>query len=296
MDSLHARLLGQEIFELSDIAPNKLGVTSRQINYWIDKVLIPFVERPITKINDKKRLSRVRLNIANAVWACIIKELLDVGVSSKRLAILAKEVWNQPKLDKYADNLIRYTIKANNGSIDKKDIERLKETLNDENLMETLRMEINPFTDMIKSWLLNKKLPHALIYTPKTGEYEFLMNDGKLNLKLASLALESSIVTVPLAPILSKVVSQDIFNSSKPSLEYLSSIEQEIRDIVLFKKPKSVVIAFENDKIKPITITEQHKTREQLAQYIMDNKIAKGSKLLIEVRSQGNYKLTLIKK
>lgn len=294
MNSLHAKLLGQKIFELSDIAPNQLGITSRQINYWVDKVLIPFVERQ--DIKENKRLSRVRLNLANAIWASIIKELLDVGVSSERLAKLAKKVWHQPRLDKYADKVIRETIKANNGSIDKKDIEQLKNNLKDENLMGTLRMEINPFTDMIKSWLLNKKLPHALIYTPKSGEHEFLMNDGKLNLKLASLALESSIVTVPLVPILSKVVSQDIFNSSKPSLEYLTSIEQQIRDIVVFKKPKNVVIAFEDDQIKPITITEQHKTKEQLAKYIMDNKIAKGSKLLIEIRPQGNYKLTLIKK
>jgi len=293
MDSLHAKLLGQKIFELSDIAPNQLGITSRQINYWIDKVLIPFVERQDNKKN--KRLSRVRLNLANAIWASIIKELLDVGVSSERLAKLAKEVWHKPRLDKFADKIITNTINGNNGSIDKKDIEQLKKTLEDENLMNTLRMEINPFTDMIKSWLMNKKLPHALIYTPKTGKHEFLMNDGKLNLKLSSLTLESSIVTVPLAPILSKVVSEDI-NSSKTSLEYLTNIEQQIRDIVVFKKPKLVQIVFENDQIIPITITEQHKTKEQLAQYILENKITKGSKLLIDIRSQGNYKLTLIKK
>ncbi|MBU3821254.1 hypothetical protein KO566_04210 [Flavobacteriaceae bacterium XHP0103] len=293
MNSSHARLLGQQIFEHCDIAPIELGITPRQINYWIKKILIPFVERQ--DINENKRLGRVRLNLANAIWAYIIKELLDVGVSSKRLAKLAKKVWDKPRKDKYADKVIRKTINRNNGSISNEDIEILKNTLEDDLLMGTLRMEINPFTDMIKSWLLNKEVPHALVYIPKTGEHEFLMNDGKLNLKLASLALESSIVTVPLAPILLKVVSIDI-DSPKPTLGYLNSIEQQIRDIVVFKKPKEVQIVFENGQLKPIIITEKHKTKEQLARYILENKIEKGSKMLIDIRSQGNYKLTLIKK
>jgi hypothetical protein len=73
-------------------------------------------------------------------------------------------------------------------------------------------------------------------------------------------------------------------------------LERQIRDIVVFKKPKIVEIAFEGDHIKPIVVTEEHKSKEQLARYILENRIAKGSKLLIDIRSQGNYKLTLIKK
>lgn len=293
MDSSRARLLGQQIFEYSDITPTELSITPRQINYWIKKVLIPFVDRQ--DINDNKRLGRIRFNLANAVWTCIIKELLDIGVSSSRLAKLAKQVWHQPRLDKYADQVIINTINTNNGSFSKSDIEILKTTLDDDLIMQTLRMEINPFTDMIKSWLLDRKLPHSLIYTPKSGEHEFLMNDGKLNMKLASLAFESSIVTVPLIPILVKVVSKDIY-SAKTNLGYLTNIEQQIRDIVVFKKPKVIQIAFDNGQLKPITITEQHKSKEQLARYILENKIEKGSKMLIDIRAQGNYKLTLIKK
>jgi hypothetical protein len=295
MDSLHASLLNQKIFELYDIAPNQLDITSRQINYWIKKAILPFVERPDPDEKKNKRLSRVRLNLANAIWASVVKELLDVGVSSTRLAKLAKVVWHQPRLDKYADKVITDAINGVNGPLDMVDIKRLKTTLKDKNLMYTLRMEINPFTDLIKSWLMNKKLPHSLIYTPKSGDHKFILNDGKLNIKLSSLVQESSIVTVPMLPILSKVVSQD-FYSSKPSLEYLTDIEQQIRDIVVFKKPKYVELAIEKSKLIPIAITEQHKSKEQLAKYILENKIAKGSKLLIDIRSQGNYKLTLITK
>lgn len=292
MDSLHARLLSQKIFERSDISPSQLDISSRQINYWIFKVILPFVETPIKEKN--KRLRRVRLNLANAIWASIIKELFDVGISSKRLAKLAKDVWHEPRVKKYADDVIRDTINGKNGKIDKVDIESLKRTLNDEKLMYTLRMEINPFTDMIKSWFMNRKFPHSLVYIPKTGEHKFLLNDGKFNIKLASLAQESSIVTIPLLPIFSKVVSQD-FYSSKPSLEYINTIEQQIRDIVVFKNPKYVSIAIEKSKIIPIVITEQHKSKEQLAKYIIDGRIPNNSKLLIDPRSQGNYKLTVIK-
>ena len=91
-----------------------------------------------------------------------------------------------------------------------------------------------------------------------------------------------------------KVLAVD-FGNKKKELSYLSEIEKQIRDIVVFKKPKIVEIAFENENIKPIVVTEQHKTREQLARYILEHKIAKGAKLLIEIRAQGNYKLTLIK-
>ena len=96
-------------------------------------------------------------------------------------------------------------------------------------------------------------------------------------------------------PIISKILTID-FGNTKKELSYLTDIEKQIRDIVIFKKPKNVVIAFEENHIKPITITEEHKTRELLSQYILENKIAKGSKLLIDIRSQDNYILTLIKK
>jgi len=103
-------------------------------------------------------------------------------------------------------------------------------------------------------------------------------------------------ICIPLIPILARVMESEFSDERKTDLDYLNSIERQIRDIVVFKKPKEVVIAFENDSIIPITVTQQHKTREQLARYILENKIKKGSKLLIDIRSNGNYKITLIQK
>jgi hypothetical protein len=103
-------------------------------------------------------------------------------------------------------------------------------------------------------------------------------------------------ICIPLVPIMARVMASEFNDERKTDLYYLNNIERQIRDIVVFKKPKEVVIAFENDNIKPITVTEQHKTREKLARYILENKIKKGSKLLIDIRSSGNYKITLIQK
>ena len=101
-------------------------------------------------------------------------------------------------------------------------------------------------------------------------------------------------ICLPMAPIISKVLAVD-FGNEKKDLTYLTHIEKQIRDIVVFKRPKVIEIAFEGEHIRPITLTEQHKSREALARYILENKIAKGSKLLIDIRSQDNYKLTLIR-
>ena len=70
--------------------------------------------------------------------------------------------------------------------------------------------------------------------------------------------------------------------------------DADIKNCATFEE--TFKIAFEDENIRPIVITEQHKTREQLARYILEHKIAKGAKLLIEIRAQGNYKLTLLKK
>lgn len=37
--------LGNLVYDDREIGPAQLGVTSRQINYWIDKALVPFVEK-----------------------------------------------------------------------------------------------------------------------------------------------------------------------------------------------------------------------------------------------------------
>ncbi|MFH6772383.1 hypothetical protein [Gaetbulibacter aestuarii] len=299
--------LGNLVYDQRDISPAQLGITSRQINYWVDNKIIPFVEKLdsdkkpskekeiLSEILEDDKKKWIRLNLAQAVWVCIVKELLSFGVSVKKLKKLAKSVWEKPRKQRYADNVFKHYIE--NKSISSEEIrDLLNSYLKDELIMEHyFRTIINPFTDLIKSAILREKLPHSMLYVPETNTHEFHMRDEDLILKLGTTYLENPLICFPIIPIIGKVLSVDFYNTKK-DLPYLNHTERQVRDIVAFKKPKVVYLAFEDEHIKPITITEQHKTREQLSRYILENKIAKGSKLLIEIRSQDNYKLTLMKK
>lgn len=306
MNELEIIELGNNIYNERDISPAQLGVTSRQINYWIDKAVVPFVEKQQPKeVENKKKdtlktkkenkTKWIRLDLSQAVWVSIVKELLSFGVSIEQLAELAKSVWQKPRENKYADSVFRAHINNKIHEISDKNINILKKKLADETQMENYyRTIINPFTDMVKSAFKRETLPHSMLYVSETNDYNFVNGSNKLILDLGSVYLKHPMICLPMAPIISKVLAVD-FGNEKKELTYLTHIEKQIRDIVVFKRPKVIEIAFEGEQIRPITLTEQHKSREALARYILENKIAKGSKLLIDIRSQDNYKLTLIK-
>ena len=263
---------------------------------------MPFVEKH-QNVKNTETISKeaatktkwIRLNLSQAVWVCIIDTLSSFGVSADKIYTLGKSIWHEPRVDKYADKVFKEHIKKNKHQLTKDVIQSLNDYLKDERIMEhNFRTLINPFTDMLKSAILRESMPHTLLYVPGTNDFEFLYGDANLTLKLSSVYMQQPMISIPMIPILAKVLAVD-FGNKKKELSYLSEIEKQIRDIVVFKKPKIVEIAFENENIKPIVVTEQHKTREQLARYILEHKIAKGAKLLIEIRAQGNYKLTLIK-
>jgi hypothetical protein len=301
MISEEIKNLGNIVFNDRDISPTQLGITSRKINYWLDHNLVPFVEKH-QNVKNTETISKeaatktkwIRLNLSQAVWVCIIDTLSSFGVSADKIYTLGKSIWHEPRVDKYADKVFKEHIKNNKHQLPKDVIQSLKQIVADEYWMKDFRKLINPFTDMLKSAILRESMPHTLLYVPGTNDFEFLYGDMNLTLKLSSVYTQHPMISIPMIPILAKVLAGD-FGNKKKELSYLSEIEKQIRDIVVFKKPKIVEIAFENENIKPIVVTEQHKTREQLARYILEHKIAKGAKLLIEIRAQGNYKLTLIK-
>lgn len=280
------------------ISPKQLGISSRQINYWIDNKVVPFVEKQQeteTSSGSDFKTKWIRLNIPQGVWVCIVKELLSLGVSIDDLAKFAETIWHKPRQEKYADKVINDFIKQNKDKLPL-EVKNIEMSLKDELLMEyDLRIQINPFTDLVKSAVFRENHPHSLVFIPKTLEHAFLSHRSELFLQLSSQFYEYPVICIPITPLICKVLSLDFFNPKK-TINYLSEIEKQIRDIIVYKKPKSVVIAFENNKIEPITITEQHKTKEQLLRYLLENKIRPKSKLLIDIRSQGNYKLTLISK
>ena len=291
--------LGNKIYDLSEINPSRLNITSRRINYWIGKDLMPFTQKQepeseMVQLDGKKQRKWVRLSLAHATWACIIDELLKYNIPLERLQKLTEDVWQRPRVEKYADRVLKVHIEKNPEGLSERYLQMLRDSLQDETLMYFIRMKLNPFTDAIKSAFRSRELPHSFLYAPESNSHALHMGDKALMLELGSRFLQSTMICIPLVPILAKVIEAEFSDERKTDLYYLNSIERQIRDIVVFKKPKEVVIAFENDSIRPITVTEQHKTREQLARYILENKIKKGSKLLIDIRSNGNYKITLI--
>ena len=100
---------------------------------------------------------------------------------------------------------------------------------------------------------------------------------------------------IPLMPFIEQIVSVE-FQRVKKDIAYLSQIENQIREIIMFKSPKYIELLVDNDNIKPLIIREDHKKAKQLADFFLNNKLPKTARLLIEPRAQDNYKLTILTK
>jgi hypothetical protein len=236
-----------------------------------------------------------KMNIPKAVWLYIINELTKLGIDTKGLAQLAKDVWDLPREEKYLYSIFEYHINKKVNRLDEVRNSSLKNIRDDGLLMNTLRTENNPFTDAINASIYIEKYPSSLLYFPNTGEHTFIMGDITPTLKLNSLTNQETSIFNPLIGFIKKIVTIT-FEMIDGDLAYLSQIENQLKDIILFKSPKYIKLVIDNEKIKPLTITEKHKRSEQLANFILNNKLPKNSKLLIEPRLKDNYKLTLITK
>jgi len=279
----------EELIKLGHMISNKyllpkqhLQITSRQINYWKERDILPFFEK------EKKGF----MNIPQALWVLIINELSDIGIDTKRLEKLSKDVWEKPFNEKYADSVFKKNIAEN--KLNKIERDSLEFFLDTEHIMTTLfRKEMNPFTDAIKTCLSSNRSLVSLIYCPKTGEHSFNFSNVGLTADLNNLYFGKTLVVIPFLPLISKLVGIEI-GKSNTDLEYLSSIENQIRRVLFFDKPKLLEIEVQQDgSPKIIKITEEHKKPEELAKFFLTNKLPLGSKILIEPRAQGNYKITI---
>ena len=272
-----------EILSDKFILASNLGLTSKQVSFWKSKQIIPFLER------DQKGF----LNIPEALWVLIVNELAVIGLDTKRIAKLASDIWEKPLKEKYADKVLERELVANR-DLHELDKNWIKHFLSFEPIMDTVfRKEINPFTDSIKTCLFEKSNLISLIYCPKTGEHFFNINSVSLTSDLNNLCFRKSLISIPLVPLLEKIVGFQI-EKRESDLEYLSSLENQLRRVLFFDRPKSLEIELEKEGgIKVFTITEQHKKAEELAKFFLNNKLPVGAKILIESRAQGNFKVTI---
>ncbi len=259
------------------------GLTARQVSFWKSKDIVPFLVR------DQKGF----LNIPEVLWLLIVNELAEIGIDTKRLAKLSSDIWIKPFQEKYADEVLKRELIANkelNGS----DRNWIRHYLEFEPIMETLfRKEINPFTEAVKTCLIEKSNLISFIYCPRTGAHFFNLNSVSLTSDLNNLCYQETLITIPLVPLLGKVVGFQIDKKDK-DIEYLSSLENQLRRVLFFDRPKILEIELDKEgEVKVFKITEQHKKAEELAKFLLNNKLPLGSKILIEPRAQGNFKVTI---
>ena len=275
--------LGEILSDKFILASDIDGLSARQVSFWKSKQIVPFL------VKDQKGF----LNIPEVLWLLIVNELAEIGLDTKRIATLASDIWEKPLKEKYADKVLEREL-ATNKELDELDKNWIKHFLGFEPIMNTVfRKDINPFTEAIKTCLFEKSNLISLIYCPKTGEHFFNINSVSLTSDLNNLCFRKTLISIPLVPLLEKIVGFQI-QKREADLDYLSSLENQLRRVLFFDRPKLLEIELEKEgDVKVFTITEQHKKAEELAKFFLNNKLPLGAKILIETRAQDNFKVTI---
>ena len=266
--------------------PKYFGVSSRMVTYWKSKVVLPFFD------TGKKG----KMNVPQALWVCLIQELSTFGINTTKLAELAKMVWDEPREKGYfKSKLEKHIAFLKKQNIADSSLKGFEFILNDSKLLSTHGMEINPFSDAVIDSILVDKKPMSFYYFPKTGEYHIRDGNKAITEKFLEMINDKAYMCIPLMPFIQQIVSVE-FERVKKDVSYLTQIENQIREIIMFKSPKYIELLVDNDNIKPLVIREDHKKAKQLADFFLNNKLPKSARLLIEPRAQGNYKLTILTK
>ena len=274
-------LLGQR-FTL----PKYFGISPRMVTYWKIKEVLPFFDAG----------KKAKMNVPQALWLCLIQELSEFGINTTKLAELAKMVWDEPRKKGYfkskLEKHIAFLKKQKVVDSALKDFEFI---LNDSRLLHFHGMEINPFSDAVIDSILIDKKPMSFYYFPKTGEYHIRDGNKAITEKFLEMINDKAYMCIPLMPFIEQIVSVE-FERVNKDIAYLSQIENQIREIIMFKSPKYIELLIDNDNIKPLIIREDHKKAKQLADFFLNNKLPITARLLIEPRAQDNYKLTILTK
>jgi hypothetical protein len=274
-------LLGQR-FTL----PKYFGISPRMVTYWKTKEVLPFFDAG----------KKAKMNVPQALWLCLVNELSAFGINTTKLAELAKMVWDEPRKKGYfKSKLEKHIAFLKKQKVVDASLGVYESILKDSNLLDTLGMEINPFSDAVIDSILIDKKPMSFYYFPKTGEYHIRDGNKAITEKFLELINDKAYMCIPLMPFIEQIVSVE-FQKVNKDIAYLSQIENQIREIVMFKSPKYIELLIDNDNIKPLIIREDHKKAQQLADFFLNNKLPKTARLLIEPRAQDNYKLTILTK
>jgi hypothetical protein len=234
------------------------------------------------------------MNMAEALWLMLINELSNIGIDSKKLEKLSYDVWEKPFYDKYADKVFEFHLNKKGDSLSDEDKGWLKHFLENEHIMvDVFRRVINPFTDCIKDSIISNRTLYSFIYCPNKEEFIFSKSGLLLNSDLNNIFYGETVISIPFLPHLSKLIGLEI-DKINNDIEYLTNVENIIRRTLIYDKPKLMEIEVLIDGEKKVCkITESHKKSEELANFFLNTRLPNGSKVTIETRSQGNYKVTV---
>lgn len=278
--------LKNNLLEQRYTIPKHLGISSRMVTYWKSKHILPFFQAR----------KNGRMNIPQAVWLHLIQELSAFGINTKKLSELASLVWQTPREKGYFKQKLEKAIlslERKKGS--NETLEAYKSIIKDSILLDTLGQEINPFVDAVIDSILIDKKPLSFYYFPKSGECYVRDGNSLISEKLIGMIKDEAYLCIPLMGFIKSIVSVE-FKYVKKDLDYLSQVENQIREIIMFKSPKYIELLVDDNSIKPLIIREDHKKAEQLATFFLNNKLPRTARLLIEPRAQNNYKLTILTK
>ena len=274
-------LLGQR-FTL----PKYFGISPRMVTYWKTKEVLPFFDAG----------KKAKMNVPQALWLCLVDELSAFGINTTKLAELAKMVWDEPRKKGYfKSKLEKHIAFLKKQKVHDATLVGYESILKDSLRLHFHGMEINPFSDAVIDSILIDKKPMSFYYFPKTGEYHIRDGNKAITEKFLEMINDKAYMCIPLMPFIEQIVSVE-FQRVKKDIAYLSQIENQIREIIMFKSPKYIELLIDNDNIKPLIIREDHKKAKQLADFFLNNKLPKTARLLIEPRAQDNYKLTILTK
>lgn len=276
-----------ELLAQKYVLPKHFGFSTRMVSYWKSKKVLPFFQKD----------QHGRMNVPQAVWLHLVNELSEVGISTKCLSKLAYSIWQQPIEDGFFDRKLNSAIREEQKkkTPNHQRVEGFNQILNDSLLQSSLAQEQNPFIDAVVDSLLVSHKPISFYYLPKQSEW--FISDGikALTEKCLAYITNQTYICVPLMPFMSQIVSVD-FDLVDQDIPYLNAVENKLRNIVKTRSPKFIEIVIDNNRLQPLIIREEHKSAEAFAKFILNNKFPKTGKIVVEKRSQDNYKLTILTK
>ena len=236
-------------FSIWSIKPKDFGVTSRKVNYWKSKGLLPFVL-------DEKHLV---MNIYQGLWFHIIHQLTNLGVSSDELFKLGKKIWYD---NQAYDELLISELNHPHSRLSEHERELLKGINSDPILMKTMRKEITEFTLTLTELFVNHKKQIDFNYYPETNDWALTGEIKDLDPKRVNEVR----IAIPLTDMFNKLIATEL-NVTGNCSDLFEDTYQDLLEIVQRKRPKYVEFIINEKKGKFSCVYESSKTMEDIIRY-----------------------------